>query len=198
MSYYHYTKGCHLAKIVKDGIICTTNEGIEKREKPAVWLTKSQEWDSCCDTAIVHTPMRLEAGQIFSRNDIWVEGASDDYMKKKIGMCRIVISETLPTITWAKFKYVSGISERGYNALEKVSKSKGSPTGKWLCSFTPIQRKYWECIEIFVDDQWVRWDGKIQIEEFVKLCMSCNGNDNFEKLKEENNITIYLYSKNAS
>jgi hypothetical protein len=31
MSYYHYTKGCHLQNIVKDGIIKTTKNGCEKK-----------------------------------------------------------------------------------------------------------------------------------------------------------------------
>lgn len=40
--------------------------------------------------------------------------------------------------------------------------------------------KYWEGIEMFVDDQWVEWDGVIPIEKFVDLCLSCNGNHKTE------------------
>jgi hypothetical protein len=34
--------------------------------------------------------------------------------------------------------------------------------------------RLWEGIEMFVDDQWVRWNETIPIEEFVSLCLSCN------------------------
>jgi hypothetical protein len=49
MSYYHYTKGCHLPSIVKDGIIETSKVLLDKHEKPAVWLTKSPEWEVACN-----------------------------------------------------------------------------------------------------------------------------------------------------
>jgi len=45
MNYYHYTKGCHLPSIVRDGIIETSKVLLEKHEKPAVWLTKNPEWE---------------------------------------------------------------------------------------------------------------------------------------------------------
>jgi hypothetical protein len=100
---------------------------------------------------------------------------SDDYMKKEIGMCRILISENLPVITWAKYKYVGRISEEWFNAQDSYSRSIGCPVDKWICTFNPIQKKYWEGIEMYVDDQWVRWDEIIPIQEFINLCLSCNG-----------------------
>jgi hypothetical protein len=174
MSYYHYTKGSHLPKIVKDGIIKTTNNGCEKREKPAAWLTKSSEWEVACNVGIVDSE-GLEVGKTYSAKDVEIKTADNEYMKQVIGMCRIVISETLPTISWAKFKYVSGISDRMYNALDEGCRSKGSPTEKWSCTFSPVPKRYWESIEMYVVDQWVSWDEKIPIEEFVELCLNCNG-----------------------
>lgn len=96
-------------------------------------------------------------------------------MKREIGMCRILINESLPVISWAKFKYVSKISEWMYEAIDSHSRSKGCPVDKWICTFTPIPRRYWEGIEMFVDDRWVRWDEMMPIKEFVDLCLSCNG-----------------------
>ncbi len=151
MSYYHYTKGSHLVRIVKNGIIKTINKGCEKKEKPAAWLTKSPEWEVDKFTARI------------------------DYMKKEIGMCRILISETLPTVSWAEFKNVSGISDIMYKALDDYYRSAGCQTGKWLITFNSIPKKCWEGIEMFVDDQWERWDEKMPIQEFVNLCLSCNG-----------------------
>jgi hypothetical protein len=91
-------------------------------------------------------------------------------------MCRILISETLPTISWAKFKHKSNISERTFNAIDSYSRSIGCPVDKWLCTFYPIPKKYWEGIEMYVDNEWVKWDGKTPIEKFVEICLSCNNN----------------------
>jgi len=176
MSYYHYTKGYHLPKIVKDGIIKTTDIGCEKQEKPAAWLTKSPEWEVACNSGLVASE-GLEVGKIYLFNDLEIITASNDFMKQEIGMCRIVLSETLPTISWAKFKYVSGISEGLYLALDKNCKRDGSQTDQWSCTFNPIPKKYWESVEMLVDNQWVKWDESLPITEFVDLCMSCNGSE---------------------
>jgi hypothetical protein len=181
MSYYHYTKGCHLPSIVKDGIIRTTNNGCEKKEKPAAWLTKSPEWEVACNIGQVLNYNDLVVGQVYSSDEVDLVTVNNDYMKKEIGMCRILISETLSTISWTKFKYVSKISEKTYYALDSFSRSNGSPTGQWLCTFNPIPKKYWEAIEMFVDDQWVRWDGITPIEKFVSICLNCNGKEEEEE-----------------
>lgn len=174
MSYYHYTKGCHLPSIVKDGFIKTSAVLLDKHERPAVWLTKSPEWDIACNVGIVTNAKELIYGQIQYIHEVNMITSTIDYMKSKIGMCRILVNENIPTITWAKYKYVSGISEKLYNGLDRRSRSEGSPVDKWICTFNPIPRKFWEGIEMYVDNVWVKWDEKFRIEEFVELCLSCN------------------------
>ena len=181
MSYYHYTKGCHLAKIVNEGLIRTSKNLIEKREKPAAWLTKSPEWEVACNIGIVTNMSELKAGKIYSSDKVDTVTATIEYMKREIGMCRVVISESLPVVSWAKFKHVSGISEQTYYAIDSYSKSNGSPVNQWLCTFNGIPRKYWEGIEMYVDDQWVRWDEKMPIQKFINLCLSCNGKQEEEE-----------------
>ena len=61
-----------------------------------------------------------------------------------------------------------------YNALDSHSKNKGCPVDQWYCRFSGIPNRYWQGIEMFVEDQWVRWDEKMPVEEFVELCLSCN------------------------
>jgi len=176
MSYYHYTKGCYLGSIVKDGIIMPSTALVEKKEKPAVWLSKNPEWEIACNIGIIINGENLIEGQSYSLDEIDSVTATNDYMKKEIGMCRILISETLPTISWAKFKYISGISEIVYNAIDRYSKNIGCPVDQWLCTFIPISKEHWEGIEMFVDDKWIRWDEKISIEKFIEVCLSCNKN----------------------
>ena len=174
MCYYHYTKGCHLRSIVKDGMINTTDILCEKKQKPAVWLTKSPEWEVACNAGIVLNREELAGRQSYYLDEMDLIDAGVEYMRKEIGMCRILISEKLPVITWAKYKHVSGVSSEMYNALDSHSKNKGCPVDQWYCRFSGIPRKYWQGIEMFVEDQWVRWDEKTCIEEFVALCLSCN------------------------
>lgn len=181
MSYYHYTKGCHLAKIVNEGLIRTSKNFLDKKEKPAAWLTRSQEWDVACNVGIVTNMSELKTGEIYSSDEVDIVTTTIEYMKREIGMCRIVISESLPVISWAKFKHVSGIAEQIYYAIDSYSRKKGSPVNQWLCTFSGVPRKYWEGIEMFVDDQWVRWDEKMPIQEFVDLCLSCNGKQEEEE-----------------
>jgi hypothetical protein len=174
MSYYHYTKGCHLAKIVNEGLIRTSKNGLDKKEKPAAWLTRSPLWEVACNIGLVTNNHKLKVGQVYTSSEVDTVTANNDYMKKEIGMCRILISESLPVISWAKFKHVSGISLPVYHALDDYSRRKGSPVGKWICTFSGIRKKHWEGIEMYVADQWVRWDEKVPIEKFVADCLSRN------------------------
>lgn len=184
MSYYHYTKGSHLGSIVKDGIIKTTNFCCEEREKPAAWLTKSPEWEVACNIGL-DTDKTLLVGQTDSMDEVDSIPADNDYVKKEIGMCRILVSEKLPTISWEKFKQVSGISKKGYKRWDTYSIDNGSSTGQWLCTFTPIPKEYWEGIEMYVDDQWVRWDEKILIEDFIELGLRHNGSQELNEWKNK-------------
>jgi hypothetical protein len=149
---------------------------LDENEKPAVWLTKSPDWDVACNIGKVLNVKDLKSDHYYSTDQIDIVPVKNDYMKNEIGMCRILVSEDLPTISWAKFKYASGISESNYTSLDSHCRSIGSPVEKWLCTFKNIPSKYWEGIEMFVDDQWVRWDGIIPIEKFIDICLSCNGN----------------------
>jgi hypothetical protein len=185
MSYYHYTKGCLLPSIVRDGIIETSKVLIEKHEKPAVWLTKSPVWEPACNIGKVINGDELISGKLYPIDAIESITVNNDYMKKEIGMCRILISETVPVISWAKHKYVSGISEPMWYAIDSHSRSIGCPVDKWICTFTPIPNKYWEGVEMFVDNQWVKWDGKIPIKKFVEICLSCNSNKKSEELAKD-------------
>ena len=122
MSYYHYTKGCHLAKIVNGGIIRTSKSSLDEKEKPAAWLTISPEWDVACNVGIVKSTKEIAVEQDYLSDEVEIETADNDYMKKEIGMCRILINENLPVISWAKFRYVSGITWTSYYIIDENSR----------------------------------------------------------------------------
>lgn len=177
MSYYHYTNGCHLPSIVRFGIIKSSEILSEIHEKFAVWLTKSPEWEVACTVGKVISHDELVRSIEYPVDPIETVTADIDYMKKEIGMCRILISETVPVISWANLKEVGKILDAGYDFIDRDSISMGSPVDKWICSFSPIPKKYWEGIEMFVDNEWVRWDERTYIDDFVELCLSRNGKE---------------------
>jgi len=175
MSFYHFTKGCLLAQIVIEGRLRVYKSLIDQNEKPTLWLTKSPVWDSACNIGKIVNAHELSSGQIYSSDEVDSMTVNNEYMKKEIGMVRILIKENIPVISWAKFKYVGGMPEILYQVIDQHSRSIGSPVDDWLCSFSEIPKEYWEGIEMYVDDQWVRWDEKLPIQEFIGLCMGCNG-----------------------
>lgn len=195
MSYFHYTKGSHLGSIVKEGTIRTTNILIDKHEKPAAWLSKSPEWEIACNIGIITNHNKLKVGQIYSSEEIKMVRASNDYMMKEEGMCRILISEKLPVISWAKFKYVSGISEAVYKMNDSYSRSIGCQVNQWLCTFNAIPRKYWEGVEMCVEGEWVRWDEQLPIDEFVDLCLNCNNIQRTESFVEKKVYPEHYYKE---
>ncbi len=184
MSYYHLTKGLHLPSIVNEGLIRTTLISDEKKEKPAVWLTQSTDWDNACNANELISPLEAESewiNKIFGKKDRRLNFSE---MRSILGLSRIKIKESLPVTTWAKYKYVGGISENFYTAFDKASREIGSPTDLWGCSFKPISIEYFESIEMMVGDEWVKWDGSFPIEKFVELCHSCNGEGSLPELVE--------------
>lgn len=195
MSYYHYTTGSHLAKIVKDGIIHTHRTLSYIFKKPVVWLTKSPQWDIARNVVISIENDDFGLGNTDSSTGLDYYIVSNDYMRKECGMCRIVVNENLPTTIWANYRHACQISDLHYNNIDKVSRELGSLTDLWLCSFIPITRYYWEGIEIFVGNEWIKWDEKISIERFLDLCMSCNGNNEFKSIAIEDDISEAEYKQ---
>ncbi len=162
MNNYHYTKAIHLPSIINEGLIRTTLITNSKKERRAAWLTKSEEWEVCCSASSINPSngpsMRL----------------NNEEMRDMFGMCRIKISDSLPTISWQKFKYVGKVSEMDYECFTYYTESVGGKPYKWNCSFAPIPEKYFESIEMLVGDEWMVWDKSVSIEVFVDLCHSCN------------------------
>ncbi len=174
MSYYHYTNGLRLPSIVKDGVIQTTTISNELNEKPALWLTKSPVWDIACN-ARVDVNDNLEIVKIHESKKGGMLSATTDYMKNQIGMCRIIINKPLQTNTWAEYKFLGHISEKVYDFFnDYFLHLQGYLTKDWFFTSNPISRVNWDGIEMFAGNEWVKWDEKISIEEFVQLCLSSN------------------------
>jgi hypothetical protein len=171
MSNYHYTKAIHLANIVNEGQIRVTRMTNYKKERLAVWLTKSEEWEVCCSAG------KIDENGTNTRLSL-------DEMKETFGVCRIKISDKLQTTSYAKFKHVGKVPSNYFDLFTEYNYSVGGKPHLWNCSFKPIPKEYFESIEMMVGDEWVKWDGTVSIEEFVDICHSCNSRDEIPKLKE--------------
>lgn len=171
MSNYHYTKGIHLAKIINDGKINTTRISNEKKEKRAVWLTRSEEWEICCSSG------KLDPYTGESTTMTLIE------MRDLFGVCRIKIKDNYPTFSWAKYKYTGRISAEFYENFTNFSDILGCNTSRWYYSFSPICIEHFESIEMLVGEEWIAWDETISIEDFIDICHSCNSNKKLPETK---------------
>lgn len=183
MSNYHYTKAVHLPSIINEGKIRTTIVTCDKNEKPAVWFTSSEEWEPCCNVGKMDP---------FTKR---FTAISFDEMQENFGVCRIKISEKLPTISWAKFKYAGKISDVEHYKMTEFSRKRGGKTDLWNCSLNPVNEEYFESIEMLVDNDWLTWDRSVSIEDFIELCHSCNSSNRLPEVKTMNFNKIELQSQ---
>ena len=174
MSNFHYTKAVHLPSIINEGKILTTLVTGDKNEKPAVWFTSSEEWEPCCNAGKMDPCTKRFTAISF------------DEMQEIFGICRIKISEKLPTISWAKFKYAGKISDAEHYKLTEFSRKRGGKTDLWNCSLNPVNEEYFESIEMLVDNDWLTWDRSVSIEDFIELCHSCNSSNRLPEVKAMN------------
>jgi hypothetical protein len=144
MNYFHYTKAICLPHILNDGYIRLSTKFIRKHEKPVVWLTKSEQYERTCTLA------------------------TDENVVDLIGRARIRINSELPTITFARFRYVSGIDDNLYLRLKYSAIDAGSDITKWYCSLNPIPEKYWLGFELLTNKGWEAWTGKEEIKTFLE------------------------------
>ena len=171
MNNYHYTTAVNLLAIVNEGEIRTSSITHEKRERSAVWLTKSEDWENC------FSPGKLNiTGKILTRLTL-------DELKCSIGLCRIKISDNLQTTSFAKFKHVGKVSNAYFEHLRDDLIKDRAKLELWNCSFRNITEQYFDSIEMLVDDEWVKWDGTVSIKEFVDVCHSCNSSDALPEVK---------------
>jgi hypothetical protein len=157
MNNYHYTKAIHLPNIINEGLIRTTTISDEKRELPAVWLSKSEEWEILCSDG------KMEI------SNLKITLLTVEEMKKTMGVCRIRISEKLQTTSWGKFKYSGKVSNEFFHSYDHYVRNEGGRTEYWSCTFKPIKKEYFESIEMLVGDEWIVWDGSLPIEEFLQI-----------------------------
>lgn len=141
---WHYTTLDRLQSIMEDGVIRFATELIHKKEKPAVWVSSNPFWEYTANKGIL-------------KNGIIRTATLEEMIHIAGGLARIQILDTLQVISWAKFKYVSGIPEWLYYRLQEIGYESGANPTEWFVSFKPITEEFWGKIEVNRGDKWERY-----------------------------------------
>jgi len=143
MRLWHYTIDRHYNNIVKTGYIKQATIGIDKDEKPAVWLSSNSDYEN----SVKKTLINQETGEILK------DLGREELFKHSVDVIRLEVdSSRLRLFNWLQFKEVSGISEKSIIKLETLSDEWNDNPLEWYACFEPIYEK--DIIEVEV------WDGK--------------------------------------
>ena len=138
---WHYTTIDHLKDIVTDGVLNVTAVGVKAREKPAVWFSTQQDWESTANKAI-------------SFDGISYHTATPEEMDTTCGRARIGVAEETAPHDWKAFKRLSGIRAINAKALYQTALGQGAKPNDWRVSFETVATHKWLRVEVFEDGKW--------------------------------------------
>ena len=143
LRFFHYTSPTYLPTIIKAGYIKLATEGIDKNEKPAVWLSTNSIWEhTATKIGIINgVPNQLTMEQQY----------------KFVGLARIEVQRIEGFVDWNVFGSVSGVTEQSYLFMERLGKRKGANPDEWWAYFEEIVSKNWLQIEIWNGSSWLKY-----------------------------------------
>ena len=141
---WHYTVQAHLEKIIASGKINVTDKLIDKKEKPAVWLSSNELWE--------HTATKM--GKDSKGN---VRQLTKDECHELFVLARVQVSPFIELYHWKAFRRKGGISIATANELEKVGRERGANPDEWCCSFKPLDTRQWLAVELWDGEEWVEY-----------------------------------------
>ena len=148
LRFFHYTSPTYLPAIIKAGYIKFATAGIDKKEKPAVWLSTNPVWE--------HTATKI--GMI---NGIPTQMTMEQQYKL-VGLARIEVQRLDDFVSWKKFRHVSGVTEQSFLFMERLGKMKDANPDEWWAYFKVIERKDWLAVEVWDGKEWVSADNIVE------------------------------------
>lgn len=140
---WHYTVGLCWAEIVKDGVIKPATAFVPPGEKPIVWFSTSEDWDST-------------ANKVQVRDDGTVQNLDRAETEQLAGgLVRIGVDAETAPLDWHALKELSGMSSGMAQGLYKVAIKQGSRPGDWWGTFDAVPRAKWLKVERYDNGQWV-------------------------------------------
>ena len=159
LRFFHYTSPSYLPAILRAGFIKLATAGIDKKEKPAVWLSTNTIWE--------HTATKIGV----------INGVPTQMTKEQqfamVGLARIEVPRLEGFVSWKKFRHVSGITNQSYSFMENLGKRKGANPDEWWAYFKPIEKSQWLNIEKWNGSEWVSAEN---IVEGIKNLFDVNNN----------------------
>jgi len=145
MRLWHYTIDRHYNNIVKTGYIKQAVIGIDKDEKPAVWLSSNPDWEN----SVKKTLINQETGEVLK------DLGRDELFKLSVDVIRLEVdSSKLRLFNWLQFKEVSGISEKSVRKLESLADEWKDNPLEWYACFEPIYEKDIIGVEVWIEKKW--------------------------------------------
>ncbi len=137
---WHYTTSERLAGILAGGAIEPATEGVETRERPAVWFSAHLTWEPTATKAVRDT----------------VTGArrrlTHDEMVK-LGLVRIGIDAARCT-TWVQHRKEGGISSAEAKHLVKKGRKMGADPGHWHVHYGAVTCDKWITVQRWENGAW--------------------------------------------
>lgn len=139
---YHYSKAANLQNIISDGLLKPTDLFVPPPERPVLWFSSNQEWETTVSAAMTLDHAILTFG----------------------GLLRFGVTNkpTLFISHWSKLWKKAKISKDQKEILEMSAKKVGSDPYQWYGRFTPLPLEQVDLIE-YVDpsdafeDEKLKW-----------------------------------------
>jgi hypothetical protein len=149
---YHYTVGAHYDRILAAGLLKPSTAYVCKSERPVVWFTRSDKWDSTANKAY-----GCEIGG--QRAHV---GLDENWTHRCFGgLVRMAIDATVAPHDWRAFKRLGGINPRTAKGLYSTALQNGVQPSNWRVSFEPVALS--NCIDVDF------WNGAHWQEERVDV-----------------------------
>ena len=152
---YHYTIGDRAKSILQDGMIKTTSAFIEKRERPATWLSSNRDWEETANKTVG----RSDGTMVFGDKDLTRKYGGGLYRFR-------VRQEGIEVHDWASWKRHSRVSEQIATGLERAAVRSGADPSEHFTVFGPIGSEHWEAIEYWTGSKWQELDREDIVEIF--------------------------------
>lgn len=138
--YWHYTTHKGLAGLLQDKAIRPATAGVDRRERPIVWFSTNQQWESTVIKAINSSDGTIV--QLKNREDMLLHG---------IRLFRIGVFPQSAPFDWSQLKKMSRMNAAIVRGLVLSAIEIGADPDEWRGTFKAVNATEWVSLQ--------EWDG---------------------------------------
>jgi len=139
---WHYTTGVNVLKILGSEEIVPSRGWLPPGVRPAVWFTRSPEWDATADK----TRKRGLCEILFTTRGTEAVGR---------GLFRIGARPETAPATWTDYRRDSHAPAALLRGLADTARKQGVSPSDWRISWDPVPRHAWLGVEVWREDAWI-------------------------------------------